>query len=165
MLLPIAKLPARVLRKPVENLSFPLNKTVRRLLADMLQTVKKADGIGLAAPQVSKSLNLALVYLAEAGVKPFFLINPKVVKTSRETLEIEEGCLSLPEVFGLVRRPKKITVEALGLDGKKISLTDDGWVARVMQHEIDHLNNILIVDKFEKITRGAELLSKYKEQS
>lgn len=165
MLLPIAKLPARVLRKPMEDLSFPLHKQVQRLLADMLQTVKKADGIGLAAPQVSKSLNLALIYLAEAGVKPFFLINPKVVKTSRETLEIEEGCLSLPGVFGLVRRPKKITVITRGLDGSEVSITDNGWAARVIQHEIDHLNNILIVDKFEKVTRGEELLSKYKEQS
>lgn len=162
MILPIAKLPAKVLRQPVENVNFPLNKQVRRLLKDMLQTVKKADGIGLAATQVSKSLNLALIYLAEAGVKPFFLINPKIVKASRATAEIEEGCLSLPGVFGLVSRPKKIAVEAQGLEGERITFSDDGWVARVMQHEIDHLNNILIVDKFEKLTRGEELLDKYR---
>ncbi len=161
MVLPIAKLPAKALRRPTENLTFPLKKDIKRMVLDMLDTVKKADGIGLAAPQVSKSLNMALIYLEEAGVPPFMLFNPKIIKSSKETVDIEEGCLSMPGVFGLVERPKKITVEAQDLEGKKITLTDDDWIARVMQHEIDHLAGTLIIDKFKTITRGEELLSQY----
>lgn len=161
MNLPIAKLPAKVLRLPTEKIAFPLKKELKRLVLDMLDTVKKADGIGLAAPQISKSLNMALIYLEEAGVPPFMLFNPKIIKASKETTEIEEGCLSMPGVFGLVKRPKKITVEAQDLEGKTITLTDDDWIARVMQHEIDHLQGTLIIDKFETITRGKELLPQY----
>ncbi len=161
MILPIAKLPAKILRKETADIPFPLHKDIKRLIRDMLVTVKKADGIGLAAPQVSRDLNLAIIYLEEAGVPAFPLINPKIIYRSKETVEIEEGCLSMPGVFGLVTRPKKVTVEAQDLSGKKINLTDDGWVARVMQHEIDHLHSMLIVDHIKKFTRGRELLSKY----
>ena len=165
MILPIAKLPAKVLRNKNENIPFPLHKDIKKLVLDMLDTVKKADGIGLAAPQVSKSLNMALIYLEESGVPPFMLFNPRIIKASKETVEIEEGCLSLPGVFGLVERPKKITVEAEDLEGKTITLTDDDWIARVMQHEIDHLNQTLIIDKFKNITRGHELLPKYQSKN
>ncbi len=161
MILPIAKLPAHILRKDTQDLAFPLNKDVKRLIKDMLDTVKKAEGIGLAAPQVSRDLNLALVYLEESGVPAFPLINPVITYRSRETVEVEEGCLSMPGVFGLVERPVKITVEAYDLKGKKIKLTDDGWIARVMQHEIDHLHGTLIIDKLNEITRGKDLLKKY----
>jgi len=161
MVLPIAKLPAKVLRTPTAPVTFPLKKEVKRMVLDMLDTVKKADGIGLAAPQVSTSLNMALIYLEEAGVPPFMLFNPKITSRSKEQVEIEEGCLSMPGVFGMVKRPKKITVEAQDLEGQTITLTDDDWIARVMQHEIDHLEGILIIDKFENITRGQELLKKY----
>jgi peptide deformylase len=161
MILPITKLPSAILRQETKTVTFPLPKDVRRLIKDMLQTVKKADGIGLAAPQVSQSFNLAIVYLEDSGVPAFALINPVITNHSKEQVEIEEGCLSMPGVFGMVKRPKKISIEAYDLEGKKISLTDDGWIARVMQHEIDHLHGTLIIDKFEKITRGEELLGQY----
>jgi peptide deformylase len=164
MILPITKLPAKILRKDTVNVPFPLHKDIKRLIRDMLDTVKKADGIGLAAPQVSRDLNLALVFLEEAGVPAFPLINPKIIHRSRELIEIEEGCLSMPGVFGLVTRPKKVTVEAQDLSGKKITLTDAGWIARVMQHEIDHLHSTLIIDHIKKFTRGKELLPKYQEK-
>jgi peptide deformylase len=76
---------------------------------------------------------------------------------------MEEGCLSMPGVFGIVKRPKKITLEAFDINGEKFTLTDDTFLARVIQHEVDHLNNILIIDKFEKITHGKELLEKFRE--
>ena len=161
MILPIAKLPAQILRKPTKDITFPLSKDMKRLIRDMLDTVKKAEGIGLAAPQISRDLNMAIIYLEEAGVPPFALINPVIKRHSKEAVEIEEGCLSMPGVFGMVIRPLKITVEAQDLKGKKITLTDDGWLARVMQHEIDHLHGTLIIDKLEKVTRGKELLPKY----
>lgn len=162
MILPIAKLPAHILRKPTQDIKFPLSKDTKRLIRDMLDTVKKADGIGLAAPQVSWALNLALVYLEDSGVPPFPLINPTITHSSKEVVDIEEGCLSMPGVFGMVSRPKKITIEAFDLEGKKITFSDDGWIARVMQHEIDHLNQTLIIDKLGKITRGEDLLKKYR---
>jgi len=161
MILPIAKLPARVLRRPVKPLSFPLKKSQLRLIKDMLKTVRAARGVGLAAPQVSQSLDLALIHLEDAGLAGFPIINPVIVKSSKETESAEEGCLSMPGVFGLVVRPKKITVTARDPEGNSFTITDDGFLARVLQHEIDHLRNILIIDKFSKITQGTDLLAKY----
>ncbi len=164
MILPIAKLPAQVLRKPVEELKFPLKKDILRLIKNMHDTVISANGVGLACTQVSKSLDMALIYLEDAGLPAFPIINPKITKSSKVMTEMEEGCLSLPGVFGTVKRPKKITVEAYNTNGEKFTITDDTFLARVLQHEIDHLNNILIIDKFEKITTGEELLPKYAEK-
>lgn len=163
MILPIAKLPAKILRTPVEDLKFPLKKDELRLIKNMLDTVISANGVGLACPQISKNLNMALIYLEEAGVPPFPIINPVITKFSKETEDMEEGCLSLPGMFGIVRRPKKITMEGYNINGEKFSITDDTFLARVLQHEIDHLHNTLIIDKFETITTGEELLPTYAE--
>jgi len=173
MILPITKLPAAVLRRPVENLKFPLTKPNLRLMKDMLETVKHANGVGLAATQVGKSLNMALIYLVGDrfgriedgdGLPPFMIINPKITRSSKETAVMEEGCLSMPGVFGEVRRPKKITMEAYDLQGKKFTITDDTFLARVLQHEIDHLHNVLIIDKLGKVAQGEELLDKYRKK-
>lgn len=172
MNLPIAKLPAQVLRRPVEEITFPLNKEVKRLMNDMLDTVKHANGVGLAATQISRSLNMALIYLSEIenrresekNLPPFIIINPKIIESSGETTVMEEGCLSMPGVYGEVERPKKITVEFYDTAGKKHTLTDDTFLARVLQHEIDHLNNILIIDKLGKVSQGEELLNKYQDK-
>lgn len=161
MILPISKLPAQVLRAKVQDIHFPLEKKLKRLLLDMLETVVAADGIGLAAPQIGQNINMALIYLTHEGKEPFFIFNPKIIEISKETLEIEEGCLSLPKVYGMVRRPKKITVEFQDIQGKKQAITDNEWTSRVLQHEIDHLNGTLILDKFEKITQGKELLKQF----
>lgn len=163
MTLPIAKLPAAVLRRPVTDITFPLSKEVKKLMKDMLNTVKYANGVGLAATQVSQSYNMALIYLAEMEVPPFFIFNPTITKQSSEQTTMEEGCLSIPGIFGKVTRPKKITLTAQNSDGKKITITDDTFLARVLQHEIDHLNNELILDKFDEITSGKDLIDQYKE--
>ncbi len=164
MILPLAKLPARILRTPVNNLSFPLKKDELRLIKNMVDTVRNADGVGLAAPQISQSLNLAIIFLEHVDLPAFPIINPKITKYSKQTTVMEEGCLSMPGVFGEIRRPKKITVEAYNMNGEKFTITDDTFLARVLQHEIDHLNNVLIADKFEKITKGEELMVKYREK-
>ena len=161
MILPIAKLPAKILRTPVENLSFPLKKENVRLIKNMLDTVISAQGVGLACPQISKNLNMALIYLDEVEIPPFPIINPKITHYSKETTVMEEGCLSMPGVFGKVRRPKKITMEAYDIDGQKFTITDDTFLARVLQHEIDHLNNVLIFDKLETVTKGEDILPNY----
>lgn len=161
MILPIAKLPAKILRTPVEDLKFPLKKDTVRLINNMLDTVISAQGVGLACPQISKNLNMALIYLDEVDIPPFPIINPTITHRSKETTIMEEGCLSMPGVFGHVRRPKKITMEAYDVDGQKFTITDDTFLARVLQHEIDHLNNTLIFDKLEDITKGEDLLPIY----
>jgi peptide deformylase len=164
MILPITHLPAKVLRTPTKDVVLPPNKDVLRLIKNMLATVKKANGVGLAAPQVGKNLNLAIIYLEDMGLPPFAILNPEILTASKETEEMEEGCLSMPHVFGMVKRPKKITMAAYDLEGKKFQITDDTFLARVLQHEIDHLNQTLIIDKLGKITSGAELLPKFQER-
>jgi peptide deformylase len=131
MVLPITKLPVQILRTETATVPFPLTKDIKRLLNDMLATVKKADGIGLAAPQVGSNLNLALIYLEHMGIPPFAIFNPKITHRSKNEVEIEEGCLSMPGVFGMVSRPKKITVEFQDFEGQTHTITDDGWLARV----------------------------------
>jgi peptide deformylase len=91
----------------------------------------------------------------------FPIINPKIVSVSKELVPIEEGCLSLPGLFGEVQRPKKITIEYQDVSGAVKHLEDAGWIARVCQHEVDHLLGTLIVDKLERITQGKELLAIY----
>ena len=151
MILPIAKLPAKVLRSPVDDIKFPLKKDELRLIRNMLDTVISANGVGLACPQISKSLNMALIYLEDVGVPPFPIINPKITSSSKATEEMDEGCLSLPGVFGKVKRPKKITMEAFDIEGNKFSITDDTFLARVLQHEIDHLDAILFLDRVSNL--------------
>lgn len=128
----------------------------------MVDTVRKADGIGLAAPQVGKSVKLIIINLEKNGVPLMALYNPKVTGKSFKKTEIEEGCLSIPGVFGMVKRPKKATIQAQNAEGKIIKFTDDGWIARVAQHEIDHINGKLIIDIIRKYTQGEEIARRWK---
>ncbi len=163
MILPILTYPNQVLRKKTEPVVFPLSKEIKKLTRDMLETVHKADGIGLAAPQVGKSVKVIVVNLEKNELPPFPLYNAKVVKKGFKKIEVEEGCLSLPGVFGNVKRPKQVTIEAQNQDGKIIRITDDGWVSRVVQHEIDHTNGVLIIDLIKKYTGGEEIAKQWKK--
>ena len=164
MILPIKTYPDPVLGKPTEPVSFPLSKEIKKLAEDMIDTVRKADGIGLAAPQVGKSVKVVIINLEKSGVPLVALYNPKVVTKSFAKTEIEEGCLSIPGVFGMVKRPKKVTIEAQTAEGKTVQFTDDGWIARVAQHEIDHINGRLIIDVIKKYTQGAEIVKEWKKK-
>lgn len=128
----------------------------------MIDTVRNADGIGLAAPQVGKSVKVIVVNLEKSGVPLMALYNPKIVSRGLKRIDIEEGCLSIPEVFGMVKRPKKVTIEAQNEEGKTVRFSDDGWIARVAQHEIDHINGVLIIDHIKKYTQGAEIVDGWK---
>lgn len=154
MVLPILTFPHPVLRANALPVTFPLNATLRKLTADMFDTVRRADGIGLAAPQVGQSVRLVVINLEKNGVPAFALYNPRIVKRSLRKLTLEEGCLSIPGIFGMVRRPKRVTVEAENAQGETVRFTDDGWIARVAQHEIDHINGKLIVDIITRYTQG-----------
>ena len=139
-----------ILKAANKEVAFPLSKEVRELIENMKLTVQKAPGIGLAAPQIGVNLMLAIIHLEEFGMKTFALINPRVVSKSIKKTVMEEGCLSIPKVYGNVKRPAKVEVEAFTEDGHKIHIKADRLMAKVLQHEIDHLNGILIADKFEK---------------
>jgi peptide deformylase len=160
MILPILTYPNDILRKPTEPVSFPLSKAMLQLTQDMIDTVRNADGIGLAAPQVGKSVKLIIINLEKSGEGLFPLYNAKIVKKSWKKGEIEEGCLSIPGVYGMVKRPIQVVIEAQDAEGKKIQITDDGWIARVAQHEIDHTNGVLIIDLIKKYTKGEELIKR-----
>ena len=158
MILPIKKHPDPVLRAKTEPVTFPLSAEIKKLTKDMFDTVKAADGIGLAAPQVGKSVKLIVINLEKSEVPLFALYNPRIKSKGFRKVEIEEGCLSLPGIYGMVKRPKKVIIEAQNHKGEKILIRDDGWVSRVAQHEIDHINGILIIDLIKKYTKGEELV-------
>ena len=156
MILPILTYPNDVLRKPTEPVKFPLSKEIKKLTRDMIDTVRHSDGIGLAAPQVGKSVKLIIINLEKSGVPLFPLYNAKIKSKGFKKIEIEEGCLSLPGVFGMVKRPVKVTIEAQNAEGEKLKITDESWISRVAQHEIDHTNGVLIIDLIKKYTKGEE---------
>ena len=158
MNLHIVLYPNKVLRTKTKKVKFPLTNQERKLIKDMLDTVKHADGVGLAAPQVNQSLALIVVNLESMGLKPFVLINPEVIKSSKKKVEMEEGCLSIPGVFGYVPRPDEIEFQAQDVDGNKFSAKVDGMLSKVIQHEIDHINGVLIIDRIKKYTQGKELV-------
>jgi len=118
---------------------------IRQLILDMQETLKKHRGLGLAAPQVGYLIKLIIT----AEPWSLVLINPKITKTSLETEILEEGCLSLPNICLPIERSKEVIVEALNQKGKKIKLIARNLLARVIQHEIDHLNGILITDRYK----------------
>ena len=116
---------------------------IQQLLDDMLETMRAADGVGLAAPQVGVLRRLVVIEVEEDH--PIFLINPEIIYEAGEQ-EGSEGCLSIPGRSGIVRRPMKVTVRATGRDGKAFEMTGEGLLARAFCHEIDHLDGKLYTD-------------------
>lgn len=128
--------------KPVEILKL------KPLILNMIETMHAADGVGLAAPQIGKNIRLAIISKeATPDQKDWILINPKIVKHSWKRIKDEEGCLSVPGVKKEVARFAKITIKALDAKGQPLNFQAENLFARVIQHEIDHLDGILIVDK------------------
>lgn len=131
--------------------SLPVNKIdagIRNLIKEMIVLTKQNEGIGLAAIQTGNPLRIVV---CEVNDKVYSLINPEIVKTSSETSVLDEGCLSLPNIFGEVERPEKIVVKGTTAEGKKIKFKAFGLLARVLQHEIDHLDGILFTDKAKNV--------------
>lgn len=137
-----------ILRKKSEEIQ-KITPEIKGLVLNMIDTCAKADGIGLAAPQVGESLRLFIVRIPISEKKYFTqeFINPKILKISKEKSTKEEGCLSLPNFYTNVERSKKITVEYQDKNGEEQKIKTSGFLARVIQHETDHLNGILIIDK------------------
>ncbi|MCX7711932.1 MAG: peptide deformylase [Clostridia bacterium] len=141
-----------VLRKISKEVDV-INDKVVSLLEDMADTMYKAEGVGLAAPQIGILKRLIVIDVGEGLIE---LINPKIVSESGEQIEVE-GCLSIPGVLGEVKRPAKVTVEALNSKGEKIVVEGEELLARALCHEIDHLNGILFKDKVIRFIDQDEL--------
>ncbi len=148
MNLEIIKVPDPRLRQKSKDLKREEIKKLKSLISDMVETMRANDGIGLAAPQIGQNIRLAVIgKQAVPNKKELVLINPKITKRSWRQIKDFEGCLSVPGAAIEVKRHKKITVAALNEKAEPISYTVSDYLARVFQHEIDHLDGILIIDK------------------
>ena len=147
MILEVTKLGEDILRKKAEPVT-EINDEIRALVEDMFETMIDKDGVGLAAPQIGKSLRLFVV-IADDDVRRVF-INPQIIKTSTEVGEYDEGCLSIPQVYETIVRPLEVTVQAYNEKGRPFTLEADGLLARIIQHEYDHLDGILYIDRGDK---------------
>lgn len=148
-ILDIKKAGAKVLKdktQPVEK----IDRKIKKLLDDMADTMYHADGVGLAAPQVGISLKVVVIDVGEGIIE---LINPQFVD-KQGTEVATEGCLSVPNVFGEVERASHVIVEALNRNGKTFKIEGKGMLARALQHEIDHLDGILFIEKAITISKG-----------
>lgn len=123
---------------------------IKRIIADMTETMWHQVGIGLAAPQVGLPYRILVMDDGKGGAQA--LINPEIESRSG-TIREEEGCLSLPGVFGVVERSKTVTVKAMDAEGKPVSLEATGLKARIVQHELDHLDGVLFIDRLPPVTR------------
>ena len=157
-LLPIHLLGSPVLREASAPVA-EVTEEVRRLVDDMFETMDAAEGVGLAANQIGQALRIAVV---DADGERFAMINPMIVEASGKASE-EEGCLSIPEVYAEVTRPERVVLEATGRDGTRYRLEADGLKARAIQHEIDHLDGILFLDRLSPMKRRL-LVAKYRRE-
>ncbi len=142
----ISKEPANnnILRKKAGSVT-KTSKYIRALLENMADVMYSTNGIGLAANQIGVLKRLIVIDIGEGLIK---LINPVIIHSSGEQIG-QEGCLSIPDVWGMVKRPEKVVVKAIDENGKKVEITEKGLLARVLCHEIDHLNGVLFTDKAE----------------
>lgn len=139
--------PNPILRNKNESVKLSNLPKLQDFFAEMIETMYKADGIGLAAPQVGKNLRVATINkMASFTKEDLVLLNPKIVNRSWRRIVSEEACLSLPGVTKIIKRHNKVKISAWNQKGEKISFTAEGYSACVMQHELDHLDGILIID-------------------
>lgn len=148
--LDIKKAGAPVLKEVAKPVDF-VNKRLRKLLDNMAETMYASEGVGLAAPQVGESIR---IIVCDDGNGLIELINPVIIERSEEEELGVEGCLSVPGYFGEVPRAHAITVEAMNRNNKKITIHAEGFLARIFQHEIDHLEGVLFIEKTESLLQG-----------
>lgn len=145
-MLKIYKLGEDVLRqKSVPIKDEEINDELRALAEEMFETMENANGVGLACPQIGKNIRM-FVAEADDDVKRVF-INPQIIATSDDSVPYEEGCLSVPQVYENIMRPSKVTVQAQDQNGKKFTLEAEGLLARIIQHENDHLEGVIFIDR------------------
>ena len=135
---------------------------VRALVEDLFETMRAARGVGLAANQIGVARRVAVVDVGEDDPPALVLINPVIKERAPEQETAEEGCLSIPEIFGDVQRSARLVLEALDVNGKAYRVEVGGYKARAIQHEIDHLDGVLFLDHVSAVKRGL-LLAKWKK--
>ena len=153
-----------VLRQPTAEITN-FDDELRSLVKDMWETMYHADGIGLAAPQIGVLQRVLVIDVRrsdEEGPEPLALVNPYVVESSRKTDKAPEGCLSIPGMEEVVTRPLEVAVEGRTVEGEPVRLEAGGLFARALQHEIDHLDGILFVDRISPLKRRM-LMEKWKK--
>lgn len=156
----IVKHPSDILRRKAQPVK-EIDAEIKQLLDDMVETMRAAPGVGLAGPQVNVPLRVIVVEYGEEpeeegnGNPPpkqlFTLVNPEITRSSPEMDTATEGCLSIPGVVGDVERASSVTVKGLNRRGQPVKVKVSGWLARIFQHEVDHLNGVLFIDRAEKI--------------
>ena len=156
----IVTLPQVVLRQKARKVT-DFGPGLQLLVEDMIETMRQAPGVGLAAPQVGESTRLIVVEFGDEDnedvpPKLYVMLNPEITRASQETLIGTEGCLSIPGIQGDVERLEAVTVKGLNRHGQPMTVKAKGWLARIFQHEIDHLDGVLFVDRAEKIWQAAE---------
>ena len=146
--------PDPILRKKCEPLE-KVDKEIKKLMDDMLETMYAAPGIGLAAIQVGILKRLVVIDISKAEEKknPIFLINPQIIHKSKKTSVYEEGCLSLPGQFAEIERPAECTLKYVDYNGREKELKAEGLLATCVQHEVDHLNGTLFIDYLSKLKK------------
>jgi peptide deformylase len=142
-----------VLRKPTKRVG-QVTDELRKLIADMFETMYAAEGIGLAAPQVGRTERITVV---DVEGKKYALVNPEILEKSGGPDKAEEGCLSIPDIYGDVERPSEVTVRALDENGNEFELTAGELLGRCIQHEVDHLDGRLFIDYLSPLKRKAAL--------
>ena len=142
--LKIRTVPDPVLRQKARQVKV-IGPSVKKLIKDMCETMHSAYGAGLAAPQVGSSLRVIVINVPEEK-EDIVLVNPEIVKTKGERI-CQEGCLSVPGYMGEIKRAEKVTAKGKNAEGKEIRIRAEGLLAEALEHEIDHLNGILYIDK------------------
>ena len=147
----MAVLPILKVGNPIlKNQSTPIqkiDKNIRKLIQDMFDTMAEAEGVGLAAPQVGENVRLIVLNMGEG---PFEIINPVIIDEVGEQVSVE-GCLSVPGFYSDVTRFMQVTVGGINSKGKKVKVTGEGLLARALQHEIDHLDGVLYLDRADAL--------------
>ena len=139
-----------------------VTESVRSLIADMFETMYAEDGVGLAAPQIGVSERILVIDTREEGTSPIALVNPVILEASEETEKADEGCLSLPGLNDVVERSARVVVNGLDPDGRPQQIEAEGLLSRALQHEIDHIDGILFIDRVSPLKRQM-LLKKWKK--
>jgi len=157
--------PDQRLRQTTTEINI-FDQNLKSLVDNMFKSMYTHKGVGLAAPQIGKSLRLFVVDVSEERNQPKVFINPQIIEKSNNNNEYEEGCLSVPEFSAKIKRPKTIVVEAYDVEGNQFTLQADDLLATCIQHEYDHLEGILFIDYLSKLkrTRYDQKLAKQKHE-
>lgn len=154
----IITLPDAVLRRKARKVT-DFGTDLQSLIDDLVETMRSAPGVGLAAPQVNVPWRVIVVEFGdeedeEVPAKLYTMINPEITRASKDVVVGAEGCLSVPGLVGDVERPEAVTVKGFNRYGQPMTVKAKGWLARIFQHEIDHLEGVLFVDRAEKIWKA-----------